>query len=105
MKRILTIALAVIGAWVLVSFGGAMLDTVRADFWTQSLMWSLVTTLVLGPLVIMLSANVEEEAPVTQPSPSATPEGPSEQEPAFVSDEANRRHTLWPEDAEEKKTA
>jgi hypothetical protein len=82
-----------------------MFDTVRADFWTQSLMWSLVTTLVLGPLVIMLSARADE-APAHEP---ATPEpataDEAEEAPAFVSEEADRMRTLWPDDAEKKETA
>jgi len=96
MKRLLTFALAAIGVWVLTSFGGAMIDTVRAEFWTQSLMWSLVTMLVLAPLLIMLSSRAGPE-----PSPGDhTRESQPDAAPAFVSEDAEQQvGRLWPEDA------
>lgn len=103
MKRILTITLAAIGAWVLVSFAGTMLDTVRAEFWTQSLMWSLLTTLVLGPLMIL--ATTRTSTTETDVSESVAP---ADQPPAFVKDDADPMRTLWPTNEsseEEKETA
>lgn len=104
MKRFLTFALAAIGAWVLVSFAGTMLDTVRADFWTQSLMWSLLTTLVLGPLMILASTRSSTPEPSINEPVAAS----DEEAPAFIEDEADRMRTLWPNDEqtkEEKETA
>ena len=104
MKRFLTFALAAIGAWVLVSFAGTMLDTVRAEFWTQSLMWSLLTTLVLGPLMILASTRSSTPEPSID-EPVVTSD---EEAPAFVEDETDRMRTLWPKDEqteEEKETA
>jgi hypothetical protein len=103
MKRILTITLAAIGAWVLVSFAGTMLDTVRAEFWTQSLMWSLLTTLVLGPLMIL--ATTRADTPETDVSEAVSA---PDQPPAFVEDDADSMRTLWPTNEssrEEKETA
>jgi hypothetical protein len=98
MKRFLTIALAAIGAWVLVSFAGTMLDTVRADFWTQSLMWSLLTTLVLGPLMILASTRSSTPEPsIDEPVAASDAEAP-----AFIEDEADRMRTLWPNDEQTK---
>jgi hypothetical protein len=103
MKRFLTFALAAIGAWVLVSFAGTMLDTVHADFWTQSLMWSLLTTLVLGPLMILASTR----SSTPEPSIDEPVVASDEETPAFVEDEADRMRTLWPENeqTEEEKEA
>lgn len=109
MKRFLTFALAAIGAWVLVSFAGTMLDTVRADFWTQSLMWSLLTTLVLGPLMILATTRSSTPEPsIDEPVTASGEEGPGEEAPAFIEDDADRMRTLWPTDEqtnEEKETA
>lgn len=104
MKRFLSIALAAIGAWVLVSFAGTMLDTVRADFWTQSLMWSLLTTLVLGPLMILATMRSSKPEPSIDEPVAAS----NEKAPALIEDETNRMRTLWPNDEqtkEEKETA
>jgi len=108
MKRILTITLAAIGAWVLVSFAGTMLDTVRADFWTQSLMWSLLTTLVLGPLMILATTRVDTPEVDTPETDVSEPVSASDQPPAFVEDDADSVRTLWPTNEssrEEKETA
>jgi len=97
MKRILSVALAVIGAWVLASFAGAMFDTVRADFWTTSLMWSLLTTLVLGPVLVLLSSQSKTEEPA-KPAPQP------KTEPSFVSDEkVEAMRASWSSDEQEMK--
>ncbi|PEN11067.1 hypothetical protein CRI94_16735 [Longibacter salinarum] len=98
MKRFLSLALAAIGAWVLVSFGGAMIDTARAEFWTQSLMWSLVTTLVLAPVLILMSTRSDTKSA----EPETQPEAEKDQPDAFVPEESDRMRSLWPEDASKK---
>jgi hypothetical protein len=104
MKRFLLYLTFGVGAWVLASFGGAMLDPARAEFWTQSLMASLIASLVLAPFVFFLRRRqqpastprkeVDTASSETSPSPAAAS---FEEEEPFVSEEADRMDTLWPE--------
>ena len=52
MRSLLRFVSPLVALWVLVSFGGAMFDPARADFWTQSLMGSLIAALLVGPLFL-----------------------------------------------------
>jgi len=56
MKRLLTVLAVGLGFWILASFTGVIADPPRVDFWTQSLMWSLLSGLVLAPLYAFASA-------------------------------------------------
>lgn len=100
MKRTLKIATAVIAGWVLISFAGTMLDFSRAEFWTQSLMWSLLATLLVVPMLVLLtqqaSAPVAEETRTAQTLDTRQPQPES-----FAGEEADRMRTLWPEEGTE----
>lgn len=54
MKSFLAYVSSAIVLWVLASFGGAMFDPARAEFWTQSLMGSLVAAVLVGPLFLFV---------------------------------------------------
>lgn len=81
MRTFLTKLAPVIAAWVLISFVGVMFDTVRADFWTQSLMASLISSVLFAPVIIFVGRPKPERL-------SRTPE-------PFV---PNESRTLWPEE-------
>jgi hypothetical protein len=53
MRHALYLVGVVTGAWVLVSFAGLMITGGAAEFWTQSLMWSLLTSAVTVPIFFM----------------------------------------------------
>ena len=79
MKRLfLTLAVLVI-VWVLVSFLGVMFDPARAEIWTRSLMWSMLSTVILAPVFIFIGTS-----PSTASSESSTP---SRSEQTFEVDE------------------
>lgn len=92
-RRLILALSGVIGVWVLVSFGGAMFDSGNAAFWSSSLMWALLSSLIVMPALVMVnhaSSQAEKKAARQQ----ATSE--TEQEP-FIQEESDEARTLWPE--------
>lgn len=85
---------------MLISFAGTMLDFSRAEFWTQSLMWSLLATLLVVPVLVLLtqqaSKPVSEETRTAQTLDTRKPQPES-----FAGEEADRMRTLWPEEESE----
>ena len=112
MKRTLLYLTFAVGAWVLVSFGGAMLDPARAGFWTQSLMASLIASLVMAPFVFFLrrrqapvSAPEKQEAGQATGESAAAPAVSSFEEEPFVTEDSGRMKTLWPQEEAEREHA
>jgi hypothetical protein len=99
MKRLLSSLAIAVGAWVLVSFGGAMIDPAHAGLWTQSLMASLLTSLVLAPLLFVLRQR--NEADVRTDATAAQTKAANQTEEPFVDEDAGRMRTLWPQDDSE----
>ena len=97
MKNIQSVILylaSAIGVWLLVSFGGAMFDSVNAAFWSSSLMWSILSFLIVMPALALMSDFSPASSASSKQSTTDQDEAPS-----FV-DENNRSertHTLWPE--------
>lgn len=89
-RRLILALSSFIGVWVLVSFGGAMFDSANAAFWSSSLIWSLLSCLIVMPALVMVShATKQSERKEAQ-------EAPSEQEP-FIQEDSDEARTLWPE--------
>lgn len=93
MRTFLTKLAPVIAAWVLLSFVGVMFDTARADFWTQSLMASLISSVLFAPVIIFVGRPKPERLSQTPepfvPEPSRTlwpKEEPSSSAPSTSSD-------------------
>ncbi|PQJ34367.1 hypothetical protein BSZ35_06915 [Salinibacter sp. 10B] len=94
-RRVILYLSGVIGVWVLVSFGGTMFDTANASLWVNSLMWSLLSSLIVLPALLLVT-----HAATKQRSQSASPskESPSQEEPEpFVKHSSDEIRTLWPE--------
>ena len=92
-RRLILALSGVIGVWVLVSFGGAMFDSANAAFWSGSLMWSLLSSLIVMPALVMVNhASTQSERKAARQQ--------SEQEP-FIQEESDEAHTLWPEPEQE----
>lgn len=89
-RRLILALSSFIGVWVLASFGGAMIDTANAAFWTSSLMWALLSCLIVMPALVMVSL-ASSEASRKQQAQQA-----SEQEP-FIQKDSDEARTLWPE--------
>lgn len=83
------------GVWVMGSFGGVMLNLSNAGFWTTSLMWSLLASLLVMPaLVFVYHASSQPEKPTvehTQPIQQS-----AEKQAPFVQEE-DQEGALWPE--------
>lgn len=91
-----------VGVWVALSFIGVMADTGNAGFWTMSLVWGLLASIIIMPsLVVAHHANERVLRKHAQKQQSAAAPALDEQ-PAFV-DESDRDDRLWPseEEAEE----
>lgn len=80
---------AIIGIWVSVSFAGAILNSANAALWSKSLLWSLLSLLVILPALVVVNHAA------LQRSQRAPPE-PDEQK-AFVDEDAEDVDTIWPE--------
>lgn len=100
-RRLIIALSAFIGVWVLVSFTGAMVDSANAAFWSSSLMWSLLSSLIVMPALVMVNhASTQASRKTAQKqSRTPTPETPTpeeDQEP-FIQEDSDETQTLWPE--------
>jgi len=88
---------ALMGIWVIGSFLGVMFNTANAEFWTTSLMWSLLASVIVMPgLVVAHHANnrrARRKAAKQQPEMAASP---VEEQSPFI-DEEEQEGALWPE--------
>jgi hypothetical protein len=85
------------GFWVLASFTGAMLDPMRAEPWTMSLMWSLLASAAIAPALLMAYHSARQASARQQRA--ATGEAKPFVEKEFVEEEAaaEQMTTLWPD--------
>ena len=59
-RRLIFALSTALGVWVLASFAGTMLDTAHSAFWTSSLMWSLLTSLLFSPALLVVAHYVSQ---------------------------------------------
>lgn len=57
MKRLFLAIAGVVAVWLLGSFAGTMLDPARAELWTTSLMWALLSCVVLAPILLFFGTD------------------------------------------------
>lgn len=93
-RRLILAFSGIIGVWVLVSFGGAMFDSANAAFWSSSLMWALLSCLIVMPALVMVNHASGQSASKKAAQQEAASD--TEQDP-FVQDSSGEAHTLWPE--------
>lgn len=105
-RRLIFYLASAVGVWLLVSFAGAMVDSGNAAFWSDSLMWALLSSLIVAPALLMVYdafSTSQERSPQTRtssPSPSPRSEparSEEEDETPFVEEERGEMRTLWPE--------
>ena len=77
MKRLFRSLAVFVGIWLLCSFLGVMFDPARANLWTKSLMWALLSCVILAPVFLFVGTS--------SGSSSSTP--PSDAERPFETDE------------------
>jgi len=84
------------GVWVIGSFVGVMFNAANAGFWTTSLMWSLLASVLVMPaLVIMHHANNRRASRKAAEQQAQSSESPVEQQPPFIEEE-EQEDVLWP---------
>lgn len=101
-RKLIPILAILMGLWVMASFVGVMLNVSNADFWTTSLMWSLLASLLVMPALVMMH-HATYEMPTTQEQPSGVASSVQNQ-PPFVPEE-EEEGMLWPDSEEEKEEA
>lgn len=94
-RRLILYLASAIGVWLLVSFGGAMLNSGNAAFWSNSLMWALLSCLIVAP-GLLLANDVFTRSQQPADHESATSPSTDAQKP-FVEEESDQVRTLWPE--------
>jgi hypothetical protein len=77
MQRLFQILAALVGIWLFGSFAGVMFDPMRAQLWTQSLMWALLASVTLAPVFLFVGTS--------DPSSSQSA-SPKQAEPSFETD-------------------
>lgn len=102
-RRLILYLSSFIGVWVLVSFAGAMVDSANAAFWSDSLMWSLLSALIVMPALVLINDAATQSASrhATSNANAGASQGQdqrasNEQEP-FVQRDSDEARTLWPE--------
>lgn len=98
-RKIILYLASAIGVWLLASFAGAMFDSVNAAFWSDSLMWSILSFLIVMPALALMN----DLSFRTQQADSAAQQGTASTEvmdsnaPSFIDENSDQSQTLWPE--------
>lgn len=67
MKRLFNVLAVLVGVWLLGSFLGVMFDAAHKNLWTQSLMWALLSSVILAPVFLFVgTASSDSSQPSTQ---------------------------------------
>lgn len=87
-----------IGLWVIVSFAGAMFNSANSALWSKSLMWSLLSFLVIMPaLVVVNHASLQQSAQRSSAPPSEPASPEAQEQKSFVREDSEGADTIWPE--------
>lgn len=94
-RRVISGTFYLIGTWVILSFIGVMFNPSNAEIWTQSLMWSLLASLIILPGLVFAhhagqTRQRKKEASVSEET----------KETPFIEEE-HRDTTLWPTSEEQ----
>ena len=95
-RRLILVLSGFIGAWMLASFAGVMFDSGNAAFWSTSLMWSLLSSLIIMPALVMVN-HASKKASKNKAAQSSPQRAPAGEEEPFIQEEADETRTLWPE--------
>jgi hypothetical protein len=100
-RRLVLYVASAVGVWILVSFAGAMVDSANAAFWSDSLMWALLSSLVVAPALLLVcdpfSDSQERASSQSRTTSQSQPTSADEDQAPLVEEEAGEMRTLWPE--------
>jgi len=92
-RRLIGFICAAVGLWMLISFAAVMMGPPHAAFWTSSLMWALLASMLLFPALLMAWLGVDV--------PNSTSKSPREAEAGPPPEPfADAPSSLWPEPQE-----
>lgn len=83
-----------IASWAIASFAGVLMYLEPPEFWTTSLMWALLASIVVMP-ILMIGYHANERALRAAVRKQLMQKESVEQPPAFVN-ETDDRDRLWP---------
>jgi hypothetical protein len=67
MKRLFSSLAIFVGIWLLGSFCGVMFDPAHKNLWTQSLMWALLSSVILAPVFLFVGTADSESSKAAAP--------------------------------------
>jgi hypothetical protein len=67
MKRLFSALAIFVGIWLLGSFCGVMFDAAHKNLWTQSLMWALLSSVILAPVFLFVGTTDSGSSPPAAP--------------------------------------
>jgi len=62
-RRLIVAFSCAITGWVFTSVAGALLDPAHAAFWSTSLMWSFLSTLLVAPALVIMFDGTTQRRP------------------------------------------
>lgn len=87
---------ALMAVWVMGSFVGVMFNAANAGFWTTSLMWALLASVVVMPALVVAHHANNRRATRKAAEHQAQSAPPVEEQPPFIKEE-DQEGALWPE--------
>ncbi len=100
MKRFFNILAIAVAVWLFGSFAGVMFDGTHQNLWTQSLMWALLSCVILAPVFLFVwSGDSSSEPTSSQDEPFDV------EESMEVNDQgADQEAEGWPYTSEQKES-
>ena len=95
-RKLIPILAGLLGLWVLGSFVGVMLNLSNAGFWTTSLMWSLLASLLVMPALVMVHHATGGTRKAASDHKRSASRPTIQKQPPFVPDE-EEEGVLWSE--------
>lgn len=89
-EKIILAVTVLMGGWVIVSFVPVMFDLGNPEFWTVSLMWSLLASVLVMPALVILhhvGTRRAESARYPDAERSEKPSSDGDEVPPFIDDE------------------
>ena len=98
-QKIILYLASAIGVWLLASFAGAMFDSVNAAFWSSSLMWAILSFLIVMPALALMNdfSFRTQQGNAASSTGKASTKVMDSDTTSFIDDDADPSETLWPE--------
>lgn len=96
MKRVFQLLAVLVGIWLLGSFLGVMFNPGRADLWTRSLMWAMLSSVILAPVFIFFGTSGSDTNSGPHNSPGAHQSFDAEDRVEVSQEEGTSEEESWP---------